>query len=201
MRRLLVMALCAAASASPALARDQDKPITQREPDAVDVATTPATDLNLRKEEIPQLLIDAQSNPYGLSGLSRCGALVAEVEKFDQVLGPDLDLPQQERNPVSAGRVAKSVVGSFIPFRGIVREISGANDQDRKVKAAIEAGLTRRGFLKGVGQTKGCRYPARAASRSDVDAFLAQQKAEREAADREKEKDKDKKGKSSGKRR
>ena len=80
------------------------------------------------------------------------------------VLGEDLDLPQADSTGVSTGRVAQWVVGSFIPFRGLIREISGANSQERKIGTAIQAGIARRSFLKGVGQAKGCHYPARAAT-------------------------------------
>lgn len=193
-RPIAGLALVLALAAGPALARSQDKPITDRSVDAEDVAKTPLTDLNLSKDEIPALLIDAQLKPYDLAGLGKCRALVAEVEKFNAVLGPDLDLPQDAEARVSAGRVAKSVVGSFIPFRGILREITGANNQDRKVRAAIDAGLARRGFLKGVGATRGCAYPARPASAKDVSAFISTLseediKAVREARDRKETKD------------
>ena len=78
------------------------------------------------------------------------------------------------RDRISAGRVAKTVVSSFIPFRGLIREVSGANDHDRKVRAAIQAGIARRGFLKGVGQSKGCAWPARPATRQVVAAYMGE---------------------------
>ena len=56
------------------------------------------------------------------------------------------------------------MVGSFIPFRGLIREISGANEQERKLQLAIYAGSTRRSFLKGVGYQRGCPWPARPAT-------------------------------------
>jgi hypothetical protein len=80
------------------------------------------------------------------------------------VLGDDIDMPQADGQRTSPGRMAQSVVGSFIPFRGVIREISGANEHDRKLQTAILAGVARRSFLKGTGQAKGCRYPARAAA-------------------------------------
>ena len=156
----------------------QDRPITDDEPDVVDVAKTPVTDLNLDKDEIPALLVAAQREPYDLTGLSKCTALVAEVKQFDRLLGPDLDLPQEERDRVSAGRIGRTVVGSFIPFRGLIREISGANDHQRDTRAAIQAGLARRGFLKGVGAEKGCKYPARPATRTEVAAYMAEDMVE-----------------------
>lgn len=177
MKRTYLMVFAASALlAGQAQARDQEKPITNRDPNAMDVAKTPMTDLNLSKDEIPALLIEAQTRPYALTGLGKCAQLIAAVEQFDTMLGPDIDLPQEERERISEGRVAKWVVSSFIPFRGLIREISGANDQERKFTAAIQAGLTRRGFLKGVGASRGCKYPASPAT----PAVVAAHKAERE---------------------
>lgn len=194
-RKWLGAIVMAGLVATPALARQDDKPITSRDPDAVDVAKTPMTDLNVGRDgEIPPLLIKATAEPYSLGGLGKCRQIAGAIQQLDEVLGPDIDLPAAERDRISAGRVGKWVVASFIPFRGLIREVSGANAQDRKVNAAIQAGLTRRGFLKGVGAAKGCRYPASPAPASVVKAHVAEMEA---AEQREKaEKDRKKAGKS-----
>jgi len=186
MRRFWIpLALTATLAAGPAWAGQDSKPITNRDPDAVDVIKTPLTDLNIdRKGEIPQILTDAETDPYSLTGLHKCRELTDAVGQLDDVLGPDLDLPQATRSRISEGRLAKTVVSSFIPFRGVIREISGANDKDRQVRAAIQAGLARRGFLKGVGRIRGCRYPARPASAKDVadyEASIAASKADKDS--------------------
>ncbi|MCX7865294.1 MAG: hypothetical protein N2423_09730, partial [Novosphingobium sp.] len=144
-------------------------------------AKTPITDLNIDKQEIPALLIEAQRQPYALDGLGRCVRLIEAVEELDALLGPDFDLPQEVRDRISAGRVAKTVVGSFIPFRGLIREFSGANEHERRVRAAIQAGIARRGFLKGVGEARGCRYPGRPATREDVAEWMARNAADDQA--------------------
>lgn len=149
---------------SPAMASEPDKPVNQRDVSAVDVVATPAGDLNLRKDKIPALLTAALDQPYSLTGLGTCRRLAAEIGGLDGVLGDDIDMAQADGRRISPGRVAQSVVGSFIPFRGVIREISGANGHDRKLQTAILAGVARRSFLKGTGQAKGCRYPARAAA-------------------------------------
>ena len=156
----------------------QDKPITDDDPDMMDVAKTPVTDLNLDREEIPAMLIAAQRQPYALEGLGSCRSLVAEVRQLDEILGPDLDLPQEERDRLTAGKAGKFVVSSLIPFRGLIREVSGAAAHEEKVDAAIQAGLARRGFLKGVGATRDCAYPARPATRTEVAAYMAKDMAE-----------------------
>lgn len=162
---LLLAAPLGAQQPSPtATAAPPAKPITQREPDAVDVVTTPVTDLNLKKGEIPPVLLAASADPYGLAGLRTCRQLAEAVRPLDAVLGDDIDIAQAPARRVSPGKVAQSVVGSFIPFRGVIREISGANEQERRLQSAIYAGTARRSFLRGVGLQRGCPWPARPAT-------------------------------------
>ena len=188
LRFSLLATLAFAASAGPAVA-GQDRTMTSRDPSAMDVAKTPVTDLNIDKQEIPEVLIAATREPYSLTGLKTCRPLIDAVEELDTMLGPDIDLPQEERDRISAGRVAKTVVGSFIPFRGLIREVSGANDHEKAVRAAIQAGIARRGYLKGIGQSRGCKYPARPASRQIVAKWMAQRESEQQdKADRKQEK-------------
>ncbi|HTN14240.1 MAG TPA: hypothetical protein VL094_05490 [Sphingomonadaceae bacterium] len=153
--------------ASPAAARDQDKPITDDTVTARDVAITPIEDLNLEKDEIPPLLQSAQANPYSLAGLNRCSKIIVAVDELNAVLGPDFDVATADERNMTVGSVAKSVVGALIPFRGVIREISGANKHEREFQDAIVAGVMRRAFLKGVGLKLGCSYPARPASDAD----------------------------------
>ena len=168
--------------AKPAETKSEDKtpdrPITDRQVGAQDVALTPLSDLNLKKGEIPQLLIDAETDPYHLRGMTRCPQIAAAIGELDAVLGDDLDVAQAKGGSISAGRAAQEAIGSFIPFRGLIREVSGANSQQRKIQNAIVAGTARRAFLKGVGQQRGCRYPARSATA----AIVAQAQAEADAA-------------------
>lgn len=173
---LLAAAAPAPASPSPAPAQGQpaaasntspqehERPITERQVTAGDVATTPLSDLNIKKQGIPPLLLDAQVRPYALTGLTSCPRLAGAVRDLDAILGEDIDVQAARGAKPSPGSVAQSVLGSFIPFRGVIRELSGANSQEKKVQAAIYAGSARRAFLKGVGLSRGCRYPARPAS-------------------------------------
>ncbi|MCJ2182631.1 hypothetical protein MTR62_07990 [Novosphingobium sp. 1949] len=170
----LAIAGAALLLAPPAQARQSERPITDSDPSAMDVAKTPVTDLNLAKDDIPEVLIRATQKPYDLTGLATCRRIGAAVSELDAILGPDLDIPQKERDRISAGRVAKWVISSFIPFRGLIREISGANDHQRKVRAAIQAGMARRGFLKGVGAMRHCSYPAAPATDADVARIRAE---------------------------
>ena len=150
--------------AGPLLAaQDKDEVVKGRGPDAMDVATTPLTDLNLARDEIPEVLLLAAATPYGSQGLGNCDAITQEIAGLDRVLGDDLDIDTGQRRDITLGKIAKSAVSSFIPFRGIIRELSGAADHQRNFEEAIFAGAVRRGYLKGLGEQKGCPYPARPA--------------------------------------
>lgn len=156
------LALASVLAGAPLAARDQAN-VRDRDPDMEDIATTPLTDLNLAKDPIPEILLAATRSPYANDGLDECSEVEGAIAQLDAVLGADLDIADEDRDDISVGRIAKSAVGSFIPFRSIVREITGAADHQREFEAAIVAGLIRRGYLKGLGQQMGCAYPARPA--------------------------------------
>lgn len=132
------------------------------EPDAAEVAKTPLRDLNIDARDIPQALQLAAADPYATTGLDQCNALVSAIADLDRVLGADYDIAQDDGSDrISEGRIGQSVIGSVIPFRGILREVTGAADNDRKLRAAYTAGMVRRAFLKGWGLGRNCAYPAR----------------------------------------
>ena len=161
--RAAVAALATFAATTPALAQDRNERVTGRSPSAVDIATTPISDLNLRRDAIPEVLQEATYATYASETLTDCEDLRREVARLDAVLGPDLDQEEEKRRDITVGKVAKDVVGGFIPFRGIIREISGAADHERDFREAIVAGAIRRGYLKGLGEQRGCAWPARPA--------------------------------------
>lgn len=150
--------------AQPAQAQTPDPDESMGE-HAKEAVTTPAKDIGLKKTEIPEKLIAIQDAPYSLDGLSQCAAIIKEVEELNEVLADDVneevDKSRAEKREETASRVAGGVIGGIIPFRGLVREISGAASHQRKYNAAVYAGVVRRGFLKGVGSERGCKAPAR----------------------------------------
>lgn len=132
------------------------------EPSATDVAKTPLRDLNLDKQVIHEALILAENDPYRITELETCNDIVTEIAALDSILGADYDIAEGSgRDKFSEGRIGQSVVGSLIPFRGIVREVTGAAGNERALQAAYTAGMVRRAFLKGWGLGRGCAYPAR----------------------------------------
>lgn len=152
---------------------------------ATDVVTKPLADVNIKKDEIPPILLAARENAYDTTALRTCPALQAEVRRLDAVLGDDIDVVQDkslgEKRGNAVGNIAKSVVGSLIPFGGVIREISGANENQRQWQIAMYAGSVRRAYLKGIGAQKGCRYPARAATANDL-ALIAAARANEDTA-------------------
>lgn len=135
---------------------------------AKDIAMQPANDVNLKKVKIPEKLQDIEKRPYSLKKLNSCKALAAEITELDEALGPDLDekvdKSASEKRNSTAKRVGGFAAGALIPFRGIVREVSGAAKAQRKYNTAVTAGVTRRGFIKGIGQQRGCGPSARPVS-------------------------------------
>jgi hypothetical protein len=124
------------------------------------IATEPARDVGVGRDRIPLVLEAARTNPYDLAGTRRCAGMTAILRDLDGVLGPDFD-SGPARQGSRAGRIAeaggRAVVNTIIPFRGVVRELSGSAEADRRMQAAVDAGLARRGFLRGLAQARGCR--------------------------------------------
>ncbi|HEY3696727.1 hypothetical protein [Phenylobacterium sp.] len=124
------------------------------------IITQPARDVGLSRKQIPPVLAAAARGPYSLDGLKTCKSLVAAIQNLNQVLGPDYDArskPTESRAGKLAEAGGAAVVNSLIPFRGVVREVSGAAPADRRLNAAVDAGLARRGFLRGVHRRQGCK--------------------------------------------
>jgi hypothetical protein len=130
-------------------------------------ATTPLRDLNVVRAKIPDVLLQAMDDPYARPPRTfKCPALAALVRPLDEVLGPDIDrIPVGDENLMDRGKssalgVAGDLAAGAIPFRGVVRTLSGAAAHDRLVQSAIIAGNVRRAYLKGLGEAKGCMPPA-----------------------------------------
>ena len=78
---------------------------------------------------------------------------------LNQHLGDDFAFKTDEKenkvgNAVAAG--GQAIVNSVIPFRGLVRELTGAAGAKRRYDDAVDAGYARRGFLRGILSMKKC---------------------------------------------
>jgi len=145
----------------PALAQETQ----QKEPSPTEkVLTKPLRDTNLVKPKVAPLLERVMKEPYSTAGLTNCRRIAAAVSALNGVLGPDLDKPvppgkEEERAELTAA-AADAVVGSIIPGEALVRHLTGADKAQKHAAAAVFAGSVRRGFLKGLGKSKGCHPPA-----------------------------------------
>jgi hypothetical protein len=99
-------------------------------------------------------LIRAAEAPYALPSDPACSAILNEISALDLVLGPDLDAAdgREEKSNFDASGLLSGAMGGIIglPYRSIVRRISGAEGRERVLRDAIFAGMVRRAFLKGV---------------------------------------------------
>ena len=154
---LSLMALSLGLQPLQAKTPDGDQPMINHVGDAL---VQPAKDINLKKDEIPARLLEIQKAPYDLTGIDGCRALTSEIISLRSILGPDVkeeaELSRAEKRERSVSRVAGGMLGSFIPFRGVVREVTGANAAEQRYQAALSAGFARRSFLKGVAFSRGC---------------------------------------------
>lgn len=127
---------------------------------AGEIVTQPVRDVGIDKKEIPPVLVAAGENAYGLSGLKTCAQIRGAIDELTAALGPDFGTGAQTAEN-RAERIAEAggqtVINSIIPFRGLVREVTGAAPAQRRMNAALDAGYARRGFLRGVYTTRGCK--------------------------------------------
>jgi hypothetical protein len=128
-------------------------------------AHAPFEDFNIVRSKIPTVLIEAVSDPYARPAPVGCETLGVELSRLDDALGPDIDIFQQKKSRLdrstsfvaNAGtRALKDITEGWIPMRGWVRYMTGAEQHSREVTAAISAGKVRRAYLKGLAQSEGC---------------------------------------------
>ncbi|HEX5354589.1 MAG TPA: hypothetical protein VFW93_00125 [Aquabacterium sp.] len=154
----LALVVLLSACASKSVSKTQSRMTT--------AATTPLNDLNLVRDEIPEVLQNAVKAPYLKPADATCPVVVTEVHQLDEVLGADLDAPESDEPSLldrgtdaaentAVGAIQRTAEG-LVPFRSWVRKLSGAERHSRKMAAAISAGAIRRAFLKGVAASQGC---------------------------------------------
>ena len=126
---------------------------------------SPLRDVNLMRTKIPSVLQRAQVAPYASVGVADCATLRNEIDLLDIALGPDLDAtsdPHASRKQKLIGKAigaGADVASSVIPYRGVVRFVSGTEKHDELTAQSVLAGSVRRAYLKGVGENLGCSYP------------------------------------------
>jgi hypothetical protein len=119
----------------------------------------PLRDLSVLRDAPPALLAEVAAAPFRLSADVDCRALMEEIAALDGILGPDIDVAHDPNDETfSATELLTGAVGGVwsLPYRSIVRRITGANRRERELRHAILAGMVRRGFLKGTAAQAGC---------------------------------------------
>lgn len=111
-----------------------------------EIVTQPARDVGAAKTKIPPVLEAAHGDPYGLAGLAQCRQFQQAINELNDVLGPDYAVGSEKKEN-RAGKLAeaagKTVVNTIIPFRGLVREITGAAPAQRRLNAATSSSAAR----------------------------------------------------------
>ena len=130
------------------------------------IVSQPARDVGASKIKIPPILQQAQDDPYTLARTESCASIDAEMAALDEELGPDLTANEETKKENRAGKLAaaggRTVVNAIIPFRSLIREISGAAPAQRRLNVAADAGYARRGFLNGIRVSKRCPVESQA---------------------------------------
>jgi hypothetical protein len=140
--------------------------------------SAPLRDVNLLRTKIPPVLLQAMKDPYARPPQVNCQVLTSLIGPLDGALGEDLDRrpPAEDEDLLDRGRKAAgtaalgavaSAAQDMIPFRGWVRKLSGAEAHDRLVQSALASGVVRRAYLKGLGESRGCKPPATPQHRPD----------------------------------
>lgn len=144
--------------------------------DAFHALQTPLEDLNIKRQPIPEKLQACAANPYTSPPPPFCFNINKELLELNTLLGPDMEAaplpwatPIQgspdylaqglEQAPSFARQQAAGMVQSktnIIPFRGVVRQLTGAEKHAKAVATAYEAGRLRRAFLKGLAKAYNC---------------------------------------------
>src|SRR5689334_185110 len=101
--------------------------------------------LGLMGPEVPPLLKTVAADPYRAPAEPACRSIPAELTALNEVLGPDTDEHVKGKSHLVANALG-GAVRRMIPYRGVVRFLTGAGQKDKDLTAAVMAGFARRGF-------------------------------------------------------
>ena len=155
MRTILAAGLAAMLLTTPAMAQQQKQSVGEG-------AQAPLRDLRINEKKSPDVLLLAASAPYSSQGTKSCTQIRASIADLNAVLGTDADAPEAKggNGGAIAAAGSRAIVGTLIPGFGLVRMVTGADKQEKRVTAALYGGTIRRAYLKGLGVSKGCKPPA-----------------------------------------
>lgn len=167
---ILAFGVAACASEPPSGPTGMERAVSGTRDGFSEAVLTPFSDFNLRRAPIPDLLA-AIVSPYEPIADNSCAGIAREVATLTEILGPDIDAPEDPDDPtisqragdgaadLALGEVA-SMATSFLPYRSVLRAASGASAHERKLLQVYDRGAQKRAYLKGIGASKGCAPPA-----------------------------------------
>jgi len=142
----------------------------QAQPDFGDALAQPLRDLSILRPETPEVLQRATIAPYAdpptlPSGALDCPTVATEIETLDAALGDDVDvaIPQTSLMAEAGMGTSNAIVDAVgdlveLPYRSVIRHLTGAERRDREMRSAVQAGMVRRAFLKGL-SARECSAP------------------------------------------
>ncbi len=156
----LLISACSSTKAVNNIAENKEKD------DGKNIISQPLHDIGIMKKEIPPALAQI-TDPYATPEGIDCAYINYQITQLDEVLGPDKvrDSNIDDRSigeksgqiaSSAASEAVKSAASSWIPARGLVRKLTGAEKADNSLKKAIELGKIRRGYLRGLANAKKC---------------------------------------------
>jgi hypothetical protein len=166
----LGLSMVACMSSPPAKAPVDSKRDSKPDSAIESAVKAPLVDLNVLRKKIPKVPETARNSPYAIPEDRRCNELATEISELNRALGADLDAPETPKQTLvkesseEAGKAAADVMEDlatgWIPYRSWMRRLTGAERHSKAVASAIQAGLVRRAFLKGIGEQAHCAFPA-----------------------------------------
>lgn len=123
--------------------------------------------LGLRGADTPKFLKAVAADPYRAPAEPACETIPAELKALDEVLGADADAPRKRKS--QAVKWAMNSVRGMVPYRGVVRFLTQADQHDHALMDATMAGFARRGFLRGLEANLHCAGEATPVSAPNLD--------------------------------
>lgn len=133
---------------------------------ANEAAVQPFRDIGVLRRKVPAALARI-GDPYAPPSGETCQWISYEIQQLDEALkgevatnaGPDNRSIQAKGGSMAKSGATEAVrgVGSMlVPQRGLIRMLSGASKSDRLYEEAEQRGMVRRGYLRGLADSKGC---------------------------------------------
>ena len=123
--------------------------------------------LGLTGAQVPELLKAVAADPYRAPAAPACETIPAELKALDEILGADAGQPRKHRSQVV--KWAMGSVRGMVPYRGVVRFLTRADQHDHALMDATMAGFARRGFLRGLEANLHCAGPATPVSLPNIE--------------------------------